>query len=84
MLTVISCPVELRGIADKVTKKGSTYYVVNFEIDDGTPYAMYCPDSSAFPVGLKKGDMVTLTMEVKVYNGNERLIVRRLDKVDAE
>lgn len=78
MLTVKSNTLELRGIANKETKKGNIYYVLNCEGEDGTPYAFYCPSSDAFPEGLKKGCMISVEFEVKRYNGNEQLIVRQV------
>lgn len=80
MLLVKSLPLELRGVANKQTKKGVTYYVLNVETDDGTPYALYCPKSDCLPLGLRKGDTICVTMEVIVYNGTERLIVRHVEK----
>lgn len=80
MLIVTSCPLELRGIANKVGKKENVYYVLNCESADGTPHALYCPDASALPDGLHKGDMVYVTFNVHTYKGNERLIVSSVSK----
>lgn len=76
MLTVTTCPLELRGIANKTTSNGRTYYVLNCESNDGTPHAMYCPSADALPAGLKKGDMVTMLCDVRTYDRSERLIVK--------
>lgn len=84
MLSVASNPLELRGIANKTTKSGKTYYVVNTESDDGTPYALYCPDASAFAEGLKKGDKVRVLFEVNRFQGNEKLIVRKVEQFPAK
>ena len=81
MLTVCSCPLELRGVAHKSSKNGKLYYVINCETMDGTPYAFYCPDSSALNDGLKKGDIVNVTFNVGYYKGNERLVVSLVEKV---
>lgn len=80
MLTVNSIPLELRGVAHKTTKQNKVFYQVNCETNDGTAYQFYCPDASALPEGLKKGDMVVVTFEVVYFNGNERLVVRGLKK----
>lgn len=84
MLTVKSCPMELRGIAHKPRKNtGEVYYLVNAETEDGTAYSFYCPNASAFGAGLKKGDMVEITFEVSFYNNKERLIVTKVEAVNA-
>lgn len=80
MLTVKSAPLELRGVANNTSKKGNVYYTLNVESSDGSPHALYCPDASALPQGLKKGDMVTVDFEVSYYRGNERLIVTKVAK----
>lgn len=74
MLTVKSCILELRGVANKTSKTGNVYYSINTETEDGTPYAFYCKDSSAFPSGLKKGDKVNIFFEVSYFKGQERLV----------
>lgn len=82
MLTVYSNPLELRGVAHKVSKNNKSYYVINCESDDGSPHAFYCPDASALAQGLKKGDMVCVTFDVAYFKGNERLVVTKVVKVD--
>lgn len=82
MLTVKSCPMELRGIAHKPRKNtGEVYYIVNAELVDGTAYSFYCPNATAFGAELKKGDEVEITFEVSIYNNRERLIVVKVEKV---
>lgn len=81
MLTVKSTPLELRGIANKTSKNDKVYYTINCESADGSPHALYCPNASAFPAGLKKGDMVVVTFDVSYYKGNERLIVTKVEVV---
>lgn len=81
MLTVNSCPLELRGVAHKTSKSGKLFYTINVESSDGTPHALYCPDASALAQGLSKGDMVTVTFNVSYYMGNERLSVIGVEKV---
>lgn len=78
MLTVTSCPLELRGIANQKSKAGNVFYVLNCESDDGSPHALYCPKVDALPAGLKKGDMIRVTFSVHTYNRNERLVVERV------
>lgn len=80
MVKVKSEKLELRGIANRQSKNGKVYYIVNVESLDGTPYGFYCPDASAFQQGLKKGDMVCVTFDVKIYNGNEQLLVNKVEK----
>lgn len=75
MLTVKSAPLELRGIANKSSRNGNQYYVLNVESADGSPHALYCPKYEALPQGLKKGDMVEVTFEVSYFKGNEKLVV---------
>lgn len=83
MLTVKSNLMELRGIAYKPKKStGEVYYLVNAETEDGTAYSFYCPNSTAFDAGLKKGDMVEITFEVSYYNNKERLIVSKVEAVN--
>lgn len=80
MLTVTSSPLELRGIANKVSAKTEkVYYILNCECDDGDPVSFYCPDASVLPPGLRKGTMVTLTFDVSFYKGNERLTVSAVE-----
>lgn len=81
MLTVKSTPLELRGIANKTSKTGKIYYVLNCETDDGTPHALYCPSADALPSGLKKGDIITVDFQVSSYKGSERLVATHVDKV---
>lgn len=75
MLTVKSCPVELRGIANKATKDGKPYYILNVEDNEGNPHGLYCRDFNKLPQGMKKGDMIQVTFEVHYFGGKERLIV---------
>lgn len=82
MLNVTSSTLELRGVQSKTTSKGKAYYILNVEDESGSPYALYCPEFNTLPRGLDKGDKIAVTFEVKVYNGNERLIVIGVDKVE--
>ena len=81
MLKVASEPLELRGVATNTTKNGKTYYVVNTEMEDGTPNKFYCPDFNALPQGLSKGDMVRLYFHVRRFGREERLEVCKVEKV---
>lgn len=81
MLQVKAESLELRGIANKTSNKGNIYYTLNCESSDGSPHALYCPSSDALPQGLKKGDMVTVLFDVTYFKGNERLVVRKVEKV---
>lgn len=80
MLTVKSSPLELRGIANKSSRNGNQYYVLNVESSDGSPHALYCPKFEALPQGLKKGEMVQVTFEVSYFKGNERLVVTAVER----
>lgn len=51
---------ELRGLVNKTSKNGNTYYVIYAETPDGEPLQFCCKDSSVFPEGLKKGDKIVL------------------------
>ena len=81
MLQVKSNSLELRGIANKTSAKGTVYYTINTESSDGTPYAFYCPNANAFPDGLKKGDKVELTFDVSYFKGQEKLVVAAVRKM---
>ena len=80
MVKVKSEKLELRGIANRKSKNEKVYYIVNVESNDGTPYGFYCSDAASFQSGLAKGDMVHVTFEVKIYNGNEQLVVVKVEK----
>lgn len=84
MLTVTSCPLELRGIANRVSGNGKTFHVLNCESADGSPHALYCPSVEALPAGLKKGDMVCVTFDVRTYDRNERLVVKSVRLADVK
>lgn len=81
MLTVISTDLELRGIVNKVSKNGTVYYVINAETQDGTASQFYCPDAQSLPQGLRKGDAIKIQFEVKTFKGNDKLVVRKVEKV---
>lgn len=80
MLKVKSEVMELRGVANKQSAQGKVYYIVNVETMDGTPHQFYCPDATALPQGLKKGDNVVLTFDVKYYKNQESLVVANVEK----
>lgn len=81
MFKVKTNPMELRGVANKTSAKGKVYYTLNVESSDGTPHALYCPDASALPAGLKRGDSILVEFDVTYYKGNERLIVSKVTRV---
>lgn len=83
MLTVASQPLELRGVGSNTSKKGNMYYTVNTEAEDGTPYSFYCPEYSALPQGLNKGDKVRLYFNVRYFRNQERLEVYKVERVEA-
>lgn len=83
MLKVASEPLELRGVSNTTSKKGTVYYTVNCEAEDGTPYGFYCPDANALPAGLKKGDKVRLYYNVRYFRNQEKLEVCRVERVTA-
>lgn len=82
MLKVKSAPLELRGVATKVSGKGKMYYTLNVETDDGSPHQLYCPNVDALPAGLKKGDMIFVTFDVAKYQNNERLVVIGVERAE--
>ena len=75
-------PVELRGVSNKQTKKGETYYLLNVETADGLPYSVYCPTAEVLPQGLRKGDMIEIDFEVRKYLLDEKLVARVVCKVE--
>ena len=81
MLKVASEVLELRGVATKTTAKGNMYYLVNCETEDGTAHQFYCPDYTALPQGMKKGDKVRVYFNVKVFDRQEKLIVSKVEVV---
>ena len=80
MFTLVSCPVELRGVANKTSKTGKTYYVLNVETDEGQPFSLYCPDFNALPSGLVKGDKVLVSFTYSNFRNQEKLTVIQVSK----
>lgn len=83
MLTLKSTTLELRGVANRQKKDGSVYYLLNVEDAEGTAEQLYCPNTDAIPQGLRKGDNVVVWFDVKKYQGNEYLVVCKVEKVTA-
>jgi predicted alternative tryptophan synthase beta-subunit len=81
-MKVVSHPLELRGIANKVTQAGNVYYTVNLEEADGTPVALFAKNADGFAPGLRKGDTVVATCEYVKYDRQERIVCVALDKVE--
>lgn len=70
---------ELRGLKNTASKKGTVYYILNCEdIKTADPFSFYCPDAKIFPEGLKKGDKVVLKL---LYNRFKNLVVTEVKKV---
>lgn len=82
MFHVKSNALELRGIATKTPTPVKVYYMLNVEGPDGTPYSLYCPNGNALPQGLKKGDNIFVTFEVRYYQGKERLVVVQVERAE--
>lgn len=82
MLTVVSTPLELRGLTTKQSKSGKVYYLINAENPDGSPCSLYCPSVEALPTGLDKGDGIIVTFHVTYFNGMEKLSVCKVEKVN--
>ena len=80
MVYLSSCTLELRGLANRSTKDGKVYYLVNCEDDEGTAVAFYAPNADGFEQGLKKGDKVRVVFELKRFNNQERLVVVKVAK----
>lgn len=74
---------ELRGVANKVSKNGTLFYILNVEAEDGTPHALYCPKMESLPQGLKKGDLVNVVFDYVTFGRTERLVVSQVEKVTA-
>lgn len=51
--------VEIRGIEQKTSKKGNSYFILNCENSNGTPFSVYVPNNVNI-LDLKKGDIVDL------------------------
>ena len=78
-MKLITEDLELRGLKNTSSKKGTVYYILNCEdIHTGDPYQFYCPDSKVFPEGLKKGDKIKVSL---IYNKFKNLIVTEVKKV---
>lgn len=82
MLTMKSCPLELRGAISKQTKNGKLYVLLNCETDVGEHYQFYSGDPNIVTPDLKKGDKVVLVFAYSVYDKQERLSVIGIDKVE--
>lgn len=80
MLTKTIEKLELRGIANKTSKNFKNYYLINVEKEDGEAVQFYCDDPKAFPQGLKKGDNVVLTLELKQFGQKKDWVVVKVDK----
>lgn len=80
MLTLECKDLELRGIANKTSQNNKVYYILYVENVEGKPYNFYCPDASALPQGLKKGDTVNVSFDLSYYKGQERLTVSKVSK----
>ncbi len=79
MLTLKTNKMELRGVQTQVSKKGNSYYIVYCEdVDSCKPFQFFCKEFNALPQGLKKGDMVEITVE---YNSFKELSVVKVSKV---
>lgn len=78
MLTVYTHEMELRGIQSQVSKKGNSYYLIHCEdIDNFEAYKFVCREFEKIPSGLKKGDLVRLTLG---YNSFKELSVLLVEK----
>lgn len=70
---------ELRGLKNTASKKGTVYYILNCENEKtGDPYQFYCPSADVLPQGLKKGDKIKISL---TYNKFKNLIVKDVKKV---
>lgn len=80
MLTLKTRPMELRGINSQVSKKtNQPYYLVYCEdVESFEPQKFLCKDFNALPQGLKKGDLVEVTV---TYNSYKDLNVLKVEKV---
>lgn len=81
MLTVKAEKLELRGVMNQTSAKtGKVYYILHTETSAGEPHQLFCPEASALPQGLKKGDLVNVTFDVQRYKQNERLVVAKVER----
>ena len=81
MLILKTKEIELRGITSQVSKKTNQPYYVIFceDLDSVQPFQFICKDFNALPQGLKKGDIVVVTVG---YNNYKDLVVQKVEKVD--
>lgn len=80
MLVLKTKEMELRGITSQVSQKtNQPYYLVFVEdLESYEPFKFLCRDFNAMPQGLKKGDIVELTV---AYNNYKDLSVLKVEKV---
>lgn len=68
MLTLTTDLLELRGIESKISKKGSSYFVLFCEVaENGSPVQFICRDYNKLPQGLKKGALINLVLTMNKY-----------------
>lgn len=81
MLTLTARNLELRGIANKQNKDGKTFYLINVEDDEGSPYQFYTGESSVFEQALKRGDKVAIDFEYRTFQRELSLKVLSVRKL---
>ena len=81
MLTLKTDVMELRGISSQVSKKTQQPYYVVFCEDVSTcePFKFVCRDFNALPQGLKKGDLVSVTVSYNTYKDLNVLKIERAE-----
>ena len=61
-MTKIYCKIlnaEVRGLEEKTSKKGNSYFILYCENEDGSPFNIFIPQSVEL-IDLKKGDHINL------------------------
>lgn len=80
MLKLSTSILELRAVQTKVSKKGTTYYVLMCEdIDTSEPFQFYVKKYDQIPPHLKKGDLVNVVVGYNRYKELEVLEIARAE-----
>lgn len=80
MLILTAKNLELRGVAHKLKKDGSPYYLLNVEDNEGNPYQFYCKDSDCFAKDLQRGAIVDVTFIYRKYERDIFLSVQNVSR----
>lgn len=80
MLKLSTNLLELRGVQTKVSKKGTTYYVLMCEdVDTSEPFQFYVRKYEQIPPHMKKGDLINVFVGYNRFKELEVLDIARAD-----